>query len=65
MSQEVAFNANDYRTITGWFDRLFGKGKEPDNDDRMTYQKLIVMAMAYTEEMAQLGNGHDDRVGKV
>jgi len=67
MSQEVAFNQNDYKTVISWFDRLFGKGKDPLDTDKFTYQKLVVMAWAFTEErkdMEDARGGNHDSVGR-
>ena len=61
MSQEVSLNQNDYKTVISWFDRLFGKGKEPLDTDKFTYQKLVVMAWAYQEERKEM---EDARGGK-
>ena len=44
MSQEVALNNGDYKTIISWFDRLYGSGKEPRDTDKVVYQKIVVMA---------------------
>jgi hypothetical protein len=70
MSQEVSLNQNDYKTVISWFDRLFGKGKEPDSPDKFTYQKLVVMAWAFTEEKKEMDDmrgghgGKDDSMGR-
>ena len=40
MSQKVSLRHSDYNTIISWFERLFGKGKDPRETDKFTYQKL-------------------------
>ena len=68
MSQEVHLNQNDYKTIISWFDRMFGKGKEPSDIDKFTYQKLVVMAWAFTDEKKDMedlrGGGNHDSMGR-
>lgn len=67
MSQEVCFNPADYKTVISWFDRLFGKGKDPQDSDKFTYQKIVVMAWALTEERKELDDakgGHHDGMGR-
>jgi hypothetical protein len=58
MSQEVSLNGDDYRVVMSWFDRIFADGvKDPTTIDNKTYQKLCVMAWAFTDEMEMI-NGH-------
>jgi len=66
MSQEVSLNQNDYKTMISWFDRLFGKGKDPSDSDKFTYQKLVVMAWAFTEERKDMedARGSHDSMGR-
>jgi len=66
MSQEVALNQNDYKTVISWFDRLFGKGKEPSAIDKFTYQKVVVMAWAFTDERRDMedARGNNDSLGR-
>jgi hypothetical protein len=54
MSQDVSLNNGDYKTIISWFDRLYAGGKEPDDTDKVVYQKIVVMAWAYSEERAEM-----------
>ena len=58
MSQKVSLRQNDYKTIISWFDRLFGKGKDPLDSDKLTYQKMVVMAWAFTEERKDVADAH-------
>ena len=51
MSQKVSLRHSDYNTIISWFERLFGKGKDPRETDKFTYQKIVVMAWAFSEEI--------------
>jgi len=60
MSQKVSLRQNDYKTIISWFDRLFGKGKDPLDSDKLTYQKMVVMAWAFTEERKDMEDAHMD-----
>ena len=39
MSQKVSLRQNDYKTIISWFDRLFGKGKDPLDSDKLIYRR--------------------------
>ena len=58
MSQKVGLRVNDYKTLISWFDRLFGKGKDPLDTDKFTYQKIVVMAWAYREEIVDMEDAH-------
>ena len=52
--------------MISWFDRLFGKGKDPSDSDKFTYQKLVVMAWAFTEERKDMedARGSHDSMGR-
>lgn len=65
MSQEVALNNGDYKTIISWFDRLYGSGKEPRDTDKVVYQKIVVMAWAFGEEKAEMEDHRNGGGGKV
>ena len=68
MSQEVSLNGDDYRIVMSWFDRIFADGvKDPTNVDNKTYQKLCVMACAFTDEMEFINgkrNKDNDDLGR-
>ena len=58
MSQKVSLRQSDYNTIISWFERLFGKGKDPEYSDTLTYQKMAVMAWAFTDERKDVADAH-------
>ena len=58
MSQKVSLRHSDYNTIISWFERLFGKGKDPRDTDKFTYQKIVVMAWAFSEEMKDVADAY-------
>jgi hypothetical protein len=69
MSQEVSLSTVDYKTVISWFDRLFGDlDKKPLDIDKFTYQKVVVMAWALTEEKKEMedrhGGGDHDGLGR-
>ena len=58
MSQKVSLRHSDYNTIISWFERLFGKGKDPRDTDKFTYQKIVVMAWAFSEEIKDVADAY-------
>ena len=58
MSQDVAFNAEDYSNIFKWYELVFAGGdRKPTGKERNTFIKISAMAMGYTEEQKKIIGG--------